>query len=194
MNQNKEETYILRLYNIFRKMIRNEIRYTVHDAVVTAVDESKFTFDAKILETEYFGIPLNVLKSEQASIVEVPKNGTDCILTFREFSKARPQALKFHELDKILVTVGTSFIEIKNDEIIFNGGENKGLVKLKELEESLDSLKKYVEAINSALPSAFSAVGASPAASGAAGGASYTASMADKSIIIKDLENPKIKQ
>jgi hypothetical protein len=51
-----------------------------------------------------------------------------------------------------------------------------------------------VEAIHSALPSAFNAIGASTAANGALGATSYNGSMAGKAVQLKDMENNRIKQ
>jgi hypothetical protein len=80
------------------------------------------------------------------------------------------------------------------DRIVFNGGQLGGLVKLQELNENLDSLKQYVEAIHNALPTAFNAIGASTAANGASGAASYQGTMAGKAVQLKDMENKKILQ
>lgn len=79
------------------------------------------------------------------------------------------------------------------ESVIIDGGLNGGLVKIQELEDNLKSLKDMVEAINAALPSAFTAIGASSAAVGANGATSYNASMAGKSISFSDMENSKIK-
>lgn len=107
----------------------------------------------------------------------------------------------FSQVDKVLLTVGEKVeltitgdkVELKADEIVFNGGENKGLVKVEQLQKNLDSLKTYVEAIHAALPSAFSAVGAAMLSNGAAGGTAYTTAMAGKSVVLENMENQKIK-
>jgi hypothetical protein len=78
------------------------------------------------------------------------------------------------------------------EKVVFNGGQLGGLVKLQELKDNLDSLKQYVEAMHSALPSAFSAIGASTAANGALGATSYNGSMAGKAVQLKDMEDKKV--
>ncbi|MDR3133225.1 MAG: hypothetical protein LBU42_04290 [Prevotellaceae bacterium] len=98
------------------------------------------------------------------------------------------------EIEKALLKIGSTSVEIISEKILINGGQLGGLVKLKELKDNLDSLKQYVEAIHSALPSAFNAIGASTAASGALGATSYQGSMAGKILQLKDMENDKIKQ
>jgi hypothetical protein len=78
------------------------------------------------------------------------------------------------------------------DKIIFNGGNLGGLVNLQELKDNLDSLKQFIEAIHSTLPSAFNAIGASTAANGALGATSYQGAMAGKMVQFKDMEDKNI--
>lgn len=95
--------------------------------------------------------------------------------------------------DKTSLIITEDKVELASDAIEFNGGKNNGLVKIKELEKNLDSLKKYVEAINMALPSAFTAVGAAMAAAGPLGATAYQGAMAGKIIMFEKMENDKIK-
>jgi hypothetical protein len=67
-----------------------------------------------------------------------------------------------------------------------------GLVKVKELNESLDSIKQYCADLKQAVFDGLTAVGAGGAANGATGAANFQASMVAKSIEIKDMENPNI--
>ncbi|MNS21777.1 hypothetical protein D3C72_535470 [compost metagenome] len=76
---------------------------------------------------------------------------------------------------------------------VFNDGKNRGLVKIKALEDNLDSLKLYIEAIHAALPGAFTAIGVGSAANGGTGSAIYLSGMAGKQIVIEDMENTDIK-
>lgn len=95
--------------------------------------------------------------------------------------------------DKVSLTITGSKVELTADEIAFNGGNLGGLVKIQELKDNLDSLKTFVEAMHSALPSAFTAIGAAMSAAGANGATQYNGSMTGKSITIADMENTKIK-
>jgi hypothetical protein len=78
------------------------------------------------------------------------------------------------------------------EKAIFNGGQLGGLVRLQELKDNLDSLKQYIEAIHSALPAAFNAIGAGTAANGTLGATSYQGAMVGKLIQIKDMEDKKV--
>jgi hypothetical protein len=90
--------------------------------------------------------------------------------------------------DNSFVVVACSELE----KIVFNGGQLGGMVKLQELKENINSLKQYMEAIHSALPAAFNAIGASTAANGALGATSYQGAMAGKAVQLKDMEDKKI--
>ncbi len=79
------------------------------------------------------------------------------------------------------------------DTIVFNGGVNGGIVKIKELEENLKALKEYVEAVHNALPTAFNAISSGSSANGLSGATSYSKDMAGKTIDFKNIENEKIK-
>lgn len=98
-------------------------------------------------------------------------------------------------LDKDILTVENkdSKVEIKPDVILFNGGDLRGLVKITELENNLNSLKTFVEAMHRSLPVAFTAVLAALAANGALGAQSYTASMTGQMIRFENMENKKVK-
>lgn len=97
-------------------------------------------------------------------------------------------------------TLGNVALEIKDnkvsldaEEVDFNGGGNKGLAKVEEIKKNFESLKQYVETMNNAVVAGLNGVGAGPTASGAAGAGAYQGAMAGQSIMIGDMENPKVK-
>lgn len=94
----------------------------------------------------------------------------------------------------ISMTNDQSTVEISGDTVTINGGDLGGLVKINELKENLDSLKKFVESIHNALPPAFSAIGAAMSANGPLGANTYNGMMSGKLITIKDMENKQVKQ
>ena len=81
----------------------------------------------------------------------------------------------------------------ETDSIVYNGGELGGLAIVEKIENNLKSLKNYVEAMNRALPTAFSAIGVGTAANGTTASTKYTSSMIGKSISFENMENTKIK-
>jgi hypothetical protein len=160
---------------------------------VRAVDTSAKTVDIKPVDgsAEIFNVPLQA-DTQGGGLVIFPKAGSKVLAVFT--SKHTAVAVMCSEIDKVLLCIGGTSVEITGEKILINSGQLGGLVKLQELKDNLDSLKQYVEAIHSALPSAFNAIGASTAASGALGATSYQGSMAGKLIQLKDMENEKIKQ
>lgn len=106
-----------------------------------------------------------------------PKVGTKCLLGLIENNDAASFLIEAEELELVE----------------WNGGVNEGLVKVKALEDNLNALKNYVEAINASLPGAFRAVGASSAANGANGASSYNLAMTGQNIQFVDMQNEKIK-
>ena len=199
-----------------KRLIR-EVDKTVFMGTVSAVDESERTCVLKVGNVEYEDVRLyGVVKADLKGFVMLPAVGSSVVVGRIEDSNELV-VLMCSEVDKILYTVGdveiladaekleykngdtlvkatAQKIEISATEIVMNGGDLGGLVKIEELKKSFESLKSYVEAIHSAIPSALTAIGAALASSGAAGSTSYTGSMAGKMITIEDMENTNITQ
>lgn len=83
-------------------------------------------------------------------------------------------------------------IETTCEQITLNGGENGGLVNIESLNNNLDTLKKYVEAMKKAIAEGFTSVGASTAANGPAGRTAFEGAMAAHTINFEDMEDTKI--
>jgi hypothetical protein len=116
------------------------------DAIVTAVDEVKFTCTVKVNSdigdgVLFYQVPLAVLVSAQASVIQIPKLNTECLLCFRDGNIQRPQLFSINEADKFLITIGNSTLEITADLFKFNGGSNGGLVLVNALVSQLNTLQ-----------------------------------------------------
>lgn len=205
--------------NTIRQLLIEFVKDLLHPpqyGIVKSVDETKRVCSVLLGGITRENVLLyGVLDDTKKGFCFIPKIGSKVIIT--TISDTRSYVSLFSEIDKVLTSIGdkveilvdaeklqykndkTSLIitgekvEVTADVVEFNGGKNKGLVKIAELEKNLDSLKKYVEAINIALPSAFTAVAAAMAANGALGATSYQASMAGKIIMFGKMENEKIK-
>ncbi|MCM1351339.1 MAG: hypothetical protein NC250_01220 [Alistipes senegalensis] len=109
-------------------------------------------------------------------------------------------SIRFHQGDTTLsadgrqveITVGNSKITLENNKIQFNEGAHAGLVKVRELEQSLESIKSYCETLTQAVSSGLKAVGAGAAANGPTGAAAFDSGMTTASIRLEKLENDKI--
>ena len=80
----------------------------------------------------------------------------------------------------------------ETDSVVFNGGDLGGIPIVEKIENNLKALKNYVEAMNRALPNAFTAIGVGTAANGGTASAKYTSSMVSKTITFENMENTKI--
>jgi hypothetical protein len=161
--------------------------HIVVEGIIEDVDETAFTASVKTGDATspatYFNVPLRVLISQQASIIEVPKIGTQCIICFRDGNTGRPQLLAIHEALKILVNC---------DSIVFNSGSLGGMVKVEDL---ITRLNKIEQDVNN-LKSVFSGWVPAPNDGGAAL-KSAAASWSGQQLTPtqkNDIENPKIKQ
>jgi hypothetical protein len=74
------------------------------EGTIFSVDATKFTCVVLMGDnnTKISGVPLKVLIGSQASIIEIPKVGTDCLLRFKDNNIQRPQLESVHEIDKYL--------------------------------------------------------------------------------------------
>ncbi len=95
--------------------------------------------------------------------------------------------------EEVTFTVSKNNVTVDANEIKFNGGKNAGLAKVAEIQKNLDSLKNYVEVMNTAISSGLGSVGESTGASGKAGSAEYKKEMTGQSITFSDMENTAVK-
>jgi hypothetical protein len=102
------------------------------------------------------------------------------------------EGVKLEIADKIKINDTT--VEISGDKITFNGGENGGVPVSPAVQENLDSLKSYCEALKEAISAGLFAVGVGTAASGLNGQQVFDNAMISASISFSNIENEKITQ
>ena len=125
-----------------------------------------------------------VVNGETSKILVTPKTGSHVLVADLSGDLSQLAVVGYSEVEKIEVDA--------NDEIVFNGGENHGLVKIEELKRNLDTLKNYVTALKSAVATGLGAVGAGTTANGANGKLSFNIAMIGRSINFEDMEDTKI--
>lgn len=161
--------------------------HIIVDGIILTVDETAFTSSVQIGDSTdvaiQYDVPLRVLVSQQASVIEIPKVGTKCIICFRDGNSGRPQILSIHEALKILVNC---------DNIIFNNGSLGGLVKVEDLVTRLNNIEQDINS----LKNAFTSWTPVPNDGGAAlkGAASTWSGQQLTPTEKSDIENTKIKQ
>jgi hypothetical protein len=158
----------------------------------TSKAESDGVVTVKYNDLEFEARLQSVTGMADKGCIIVPKANSEVFCASEGNSDNSFVVVAYSEIEKALLKIGNTSVEITSEKVSINGGKLGGLVNLQELKNNLDGLKQYVEAINSALPSAFSAVGASTAANGALGAASYQGSMAGKAVQLKDMEDKKV--
>jgi hypothetical protein len=92
-------------------------------------------------------------------------------------------------------TTGRAFISMFSDVDDIQLRDNKfgGLVKIKELQDNLDTLKQYISDLQIAVQQGLTAVGIGTSANGGTGATAFQAAMAGKIIDFKDMENSNVK-
>ena len=170
-------------------------------ATVRRVDEARRTCTVEAEEVPYEEVLLHaVADAGQRGLCLIPAVGS-LVLVSRIGGSNELYVAMLSEVDRVLLTVGDEVsatidaerVAIDGPEIILNGGTHGGVVQVEELRRSLDSLKGFVEAMHAALPTAFTAIGAALSANGSAGKTAYDGAMAGRSIVIEEMENPKVK-
>lgn len=125
------------------------------EGVVSEVNEN-YTCTVEIESTNVSGsrnkipilnVPIKVLIGVKASVIEIPKVGSDCLIEFRDNSVQRPQLHSVNEIDKFIIQIGEKILECNKDGFVFNGGEKgamptNGIIdKVIALENDINNLK-----------------------------------------------------
>lgn len=122
----------------------------LHSVEVGRVDETyaevyEFEGDAPIR------VPLLALNAGAAMLKVIPKEGSTALILYANGRVEKPIFVGFTEVDEINVSVGESSVKITDEQIEFNGGENKGMVLVEKLTERLNKLREEIEQIQTAI-------------------------------------------
>lgn len=182
---------------------------------VTVVETTETHAHVSVFEGDTpIRVPLSLLNIGSSMLRVVPTVGSTALICSIDGNQNTPYFIAFESVEKVTasvggsvldvetkdgedtinLTVGSSSIKVTSEEIAMNGGGLGGLVKLKELENNLNSLKVYCERLKSAVSSGLNAVGTGPSASGQAGASSFELAMMTATIRFDNMENEKIKQ
>lgn len=116
------------------------------EAEVLSVDVDNRTCHAKVVsgdaETE---ITARLNPTVEDGFILVPKVGTEIIVNY-SFGIV-PYISQFSALEKVLLFTGNSSLEFKDGLINFNGGNNKGFVKVAELTDKLNAIENKLNTI-----------------------------------------------
>lgn len=156
-------------------------------------------------------VPLTLLGMEDAMLRITPTVGSTAVIINLDSNVETPYFLAFESIDKVEfvrskssvtfsvdadddskdaldVAVGDSTVHVTSDEIVINGGDNKGLVITPKLTERLNKLESEIDAIQNAIMSHSHAV------AGSATSGTVYAKVQLTSFKDEDYENDKVKQ
>jgi hypothetical protein len=138
----KEEA-VEKLERVIKAIVAKNLK-AVQTGKVTKVDIDKRVCDVELKpDVTLFNCRLNaVTDSYDNHIVIVPKRDSYVAITAIDNQDTNAMVVACSDIEQVIVTVGESKIEVKEDEIIFNGGELKGMVKIEELQKRLKALEK----------------------------------------------------
>lgn len=160
-------------------LLRDEIRPQAFIGRVKSVSQDKQTCDVAVPESyDRLGVRLQAIEdSNVVGQLVVPKVGSWVIVATVNNDPAQSYVAMFSEVD----------------EVWLHGNQHGGLPIVQKVQDNLDALKNFVEAMNAAIGPAFSAVGAGTAANGASGQSSYQGAMGTQSISFQSMENEAVK-
>jgi hypothetical protein len=135
---------------------------------------------------------LRAVEDEATGVMTVPELDSDVVIASVD-GPGEWCIVRASKVAKVLVVIGDTKIEVSVDGIVMNGGDNGGLVVLSKMQENLDTLKTYCQALKSAIEAGLTAVGVGSAANGGTGKAAFDSAMASSNINFKSMENTKVK-
>ena len=114
---------------------RGNLRASLHWAEVLSVNEDNGTMDVKGIsdDLEYYDVSLGC-----GSCILVPAKGSMCVIAVLEGVDTECMLISAEKIERLKVNASS--------EIVLNGGEMGGLVKVKELTETLN---KMIDTFNS---------------------------------------------
>ena len=172
----------------------SEIRKSIQGMVKGTGKAGCFTAKVKAVDGDTCSVELDgltltdvrlraVVNGENSKILVTPETGSYVLVADLSGDFSQLAVVGYSEVEKI---------EVDAEQIIFNGGENNGLVKIEELKRNLDTLKNYIMALQSAVATGLGAVGAGTAANGETGAGAFGEAMTGRSINFEDMEDTKI--
>ena len=190
--------YALRIMSNLRTLIRSLAKDTTGAAVmvcqVTAVDSDRRTVDVQPLDegAPMLGVGLQANQESTNGLVAIPREGSYVVVAKFSGYEAGVVVL-MDDIESVEVTIGDYSMKMDKG-IVLNGGDLGGLVKLTELNNNLNAIKTYVEALSNAVKIGLTSVGAGTAASGTNGAAAFEGAMNGRTITFQDMENQDVKQ
>lgn len=176
------EEFATSLANIIGKNTLRSVKVEkVDDDVITA-SRADATF---IVRPTLFG-------QKDKFLAVYPKVGSTAVIAYVNGDPSTPYIVACTEIDRVAIKIGEATIDVSEDTITFNGGENDGLVIVGKLTERLNKIERDINSLKTAIASWV----AVPSDGGAALKTATSAWVSQRLVESKnaDYENDKIKQ
>lgn len=175
-----------------RELSKNDTKMII-PAIVDKVDNDRRTVDCTPLNDEapLLGINLQACQGgKHGGVLLVPRKGSHVVVALYDTS-GRGCVILTEEIERILIEVEGTTVDITASGVTINGGDNHGMVKVKALTERLNAIE---DDINS-LKNVFKNWGPVPQDGGAALKTAAATWMGKQlsNTSQKDLENDKVK-
>lgn len=169
---------------------RRQIPTQVFWGIVKKVDweEKTCTVDGLTDELPFYEVSLGL----KDRIIK-PKVGAKCLIGAIGNIETSPYLIDAEEMEEVVLKVGKTRFKMNLKEMLLNGDDYDGLVRVKKLEDNLNQLKTYCEQLKEAVSNGLNAVGVGSSANGGTGKATFEGAMNGQQIDFKDMENKKIK-
>lgn len=176
--------------------VKRRIPVTFQEGKVKSVSGSTCTVTPSDGGADIPDVRISALESDNNGIVSIPAKDSFCIIGIIQNDENNAFLFRAETYEKHIFKAkdGATWEANSNGEIIMNGGNLGGLVKLQQLEQNLNSIKSYLSTLNGAISAAFTAVGAGASANGASGATSFNTAMSSQQLQYTSMENTKIKQ
>lgn len=137
------EDNLQRLITLVGKRERQSM--TVAIGTVQNIDEDKRLCEIKVNDDlTLFNCRLNaILSNYQDRLLIVPKDKSAVAFLTVDGNLTDPIIITYSEIDKVLLKTGDTEINISDEKIEINGGENNGIVKIQELTDKLNDLVNW---------------------------------------------------
>ena len=90
-------------------------------------------------------VRLNAIDDDlQSYVTVVPKEKSNVLVAVIENLKTEAVVVRCSEVQKVLLKIGTNTAVMNDDGLIFNDGENDGLVKIEDLVKKLNAIEKDI--------------------------------------------------
>jgi len=96
----------------------------ITDGIISNVRESDVLCDVTISGNLYSNVPFKVLVKKSPSIIEVPAEGSACLVCMRNANFTTPQILFIQDVEKLLVVIGNTTYQVTKDGFILTNGSS----------------------------------------------------------------------